>query len=109
MLAQIAAEALGVPPAAFRLVLGDTVLTPDAGKTSASRQTFVSGEAARRAGEALRAAVLRHSNGEIGWDGDALTVNGTPFCPAEALEGLGRLDPPTVPLDADGQGTPYAT
>jgi len=109
VLAQIAAEALGVPPSALRLVLGDTDLTPDAGKTSASRQTFVSGAAAKRAGEALRAAILRLTNGEIGWDGASLTVNGAPFRPAAPLEGVGRFDPPTVPLDAAGQGTPYAT
>src|SRR6185436_3389064 len=45
IMAQIAADALGVPLAAIRLVTGDTDLTPDAGKTSASRQTFVSGKA----------------------------------------------------------------
>lgn len=109
VLAQIAAEALGVPAAALDLVVGDTDRTPDAGKTSASRQTFVSGSAAKRAGEALRAAILRHTNGEIGWDGASLTVGGAPFRPSEPLEGVGRFDPPTVPLDADGQGTPYAT
>ena len=36
---QICAEALGVPLSAIALVTGDTDLTPDAGKTSASRQT----------------------------------------------------------------------
>jgi aldehyde oxidoreductase len=40
----------------------DTDLTPDAGKTSASRQTFVSGAAALRAGAALRAQLLRRLN-----------------------------------------------
>ena len=25
------------------------------------------------------------------------------------IEGVGRFDPPTTPLDADGQGVPYAT
>ena len=50
VLLQIAADALGLPPQAFRLVVGDTDLTEDAGKTSASRQTFVSGNAARLAG-----------------------------------------------------------
>ncbi len=34
---------------AFTLVGGDTALTPDAGKTSASRQTYVSGKAVERA------------------------------------------------------------
>ena len=53
---QIAADALGLPVGAFGLVVGDTDLTPDAGKTSASRQTFVSGNAARLAGEDLRRA-----------------------------------------------------
>ena len=43
---QICADALGLPTTDFSLVLGDTDLTADAGKTSASRQTFVSGKAA---------------------------------------------------------------
>ena len=50
IMTQIAADALGVPAAQFALVAGDTDLTADAGKTSASRQTFVSGMAAERAG-----------------------------------------------------------
>ena len=45
IMAQIAADALGLP-VEFALVAGDTDLTADAGKTSASRQTFVSGKAA---------------------------------------------------------------
>jgi CO/xanthine dehydrogenase Mo-binding subunit/aerobic-type carbon monoxide dehydrogenase small subunit (CoxS/CutS family) len=109
VLAQIAAEALGVPPDALDLTLGDTDRTPDAGKTSASRQTFVSGAAAKQAGEALRAAILRQTNGAIGWDGAGLTVNGAPFRPTAPLEAVGRFDPPTTPLDAEGQGVPYAT
>ncbi|MEA2780972.1 MAG: aldehyde oxidoreductase, partial [Rhodospirillaceae bacterium] len=40
---QICADALGVPVSAFRIVSGDTDLTLDAGKTSASRQAFISG------------------------------------------------------------------
>ena len=53
VLPQIAADALA---SASRSLWrsGDTDRTPDAGKTSASRQTFVSGNAARLAGEALR-------------------------------------------------------
>ena len=35
---QIAADAVGLPAAQFALVTGDTDLTPDAGKTSASRR-----------------------------------------------------------------------
>lgn len=108
VLAQIAAEALGLPVVALNHVNGDTATTPDAGKTSASRQTFVSGRAAMEAALDLRAKILRGSNGRLGWDG-ALMLDGTPFRPPAPIEGLGRFDPPTVPLDADGQGIPYAT
>src|SRR5260221_13258379 len=59
IMAQICADALGVPVGALTLVTGDTDLTPDAGKTSASRQTFVSGAAAKLPGEALRRQILR--------------------------------------------------
>ena len=62
VLLQIAAEALGLPVFAFRMVVGDTDLTADAGKTSASRQTFVSGNAARIAAEALRGKILALAN-----------------------------------------------
>ena len=58
VLPQICADALGLPVALFDQVMGDTDLTADAGKTSASRQTFVSGNAARIAGEALRRELL---------------------------------------------------
>ena len=49
-LSQIAAETLGVPLADVKLVTDSTV-APEAGKTSASRQTFVSGNAVRQAVE----------------------------------------------------------
>ena len=62
VIAQIAADALGLPVHAFRLIGPDTGLTPDAGKTSASRQTYVTGRAAQAAGAALRADILRLAN-----------------------------------------------
>ncbi len=116
VLLQIAVDALGLPAAAFDQVMGDTDLTEDAGKTSASRQTFVSGRAAQEAGAALRRAILRRANAG---DDAPLRLEGTRLHAGEAvldlaaldapLEGVGRFDPPTVPLDADGQGIPYAT
>lgn len=51
---QIAADALGVPIGRLHIVGPDTHLTPDCGRTSASRQTFVTGRAAFLAGTALR-------------------------------------------------------
>ena len=44
--------------AAFTLIGPDTGLTPDAGKTSASRQTFVTGRATEAAATALRDHVI---------------------------------------------------
>jgi aldehyde oxidoreductase len=155
VLLQIAADALGLPPGAFRTVVGDTDLTADAGKTSASRQTLVSGNSARLAAEDLRRKILSLANagpaakfalegarlmivdGEasreidlatlldaVGWVersddptqhasaigvGSALRLTQpTGFSPV-VLEGFGRWDPPTTPLDADSQGVPYAT
>jgi CO/xanthine dehydrogenase Mo-binding subunit len=150
VLLQIAADALGLPPQAFRLVVGDTDLTADAGKTSASRQTFVSGNAARLAGEDLRRKILALANAgpdaKLALDGGRLTIAdgeasrsidlatlAAVVMPAQAgthasirarndsgvdprlrgddvvLEGIGHWDPPTTPLDENGQGVPYAT
>ena len=62
VIAQIFADALGVPLGDVRLVGADTDITPDAGKTSASRQTFISGKAAEKAAKALREKILRFAN-----------------------------------------------
>jgi CO/xanthine dehydrogenase Mo-binding subunit/aerobic-type carbon monoxide dehydrogenase small subunit (CoxS/CutS family) len=100
ILSQIAADALDVELGAIDLVTGDTDRTADAGKTSASRQTFVSGNATRLAA----ADLLRR----IEMAGPDLTV-----LPEDdhgcILVGQGSYDPRTTPLDADGQGIPYET
>jgi CO/xanthine dehydrogenase Mo-binding subunit/aerobic-type carbon monoxide dehydrogenase small subunit (CoxS/CutS family) len=54
VLAQIAAEVLGLPMGRVCVLLSDTELTPDGGATTASRQTFVTGNAARLAAEGIR-------------------------------------------------------
>ena len=124
VIAQIAAGALGLPLAAFRLIGPDTALTPDAGKTSASRQTYVSGRAAKAAAEALRAEILRRANaGEgatLSLEGATLVVRDSggatgidlaalvPDTHGHAMTAEASYDPPTSPLDADGQGAPYA-
>ncbi|HFD39091.1 MAG TPA: 2Fe-2S iron-sulfur cluster binding domain-containing protein, partial [Anaerolineae bacterium] len=54
VLAQIAAEVFGLPIERARVLLSDTDLCPDGGPTTASRQTFVSGNAVRHAAEGLR-------------------------------------------------------
>lgn len=70
---QIAAQALGLPLSDFSFIGPDTASSPDAGKTSASRQTFVSGRAAQAAGSALRARLLRLVNAG---EGAKLSLNG---------------------------------
>lgn len=57
-LAIIAAEVLQLPLTQINVFLMDTDLTPDAGPTTASRQTFVSGNAVRLASEQLKANIL---------------------------------------------------
>lgn len=119
IMTQIAADALGLPVGQFALVSGDTDRTADAGKTSASRQTFVSGRAAEGAGRDLRQKILRLANAGpdavLSLDGAALTVRDGAevrlihLASTGALVGEGTFDPPTTPLDADGQGIPYAT
>ena len=124
---QILVEALGLPIEQIDMVVSDTDRTEDAGKSSASRQTFVSGRAAQRAGDDLRAKILALANAGpdagIRLDGEELRITGEdgvehfvalarlPVVEGEdvVLEGRGAFDPPTGPLDENGQGVPYAT
>ena len=121
---QICADAMGVPVAHFDLVSGDTAITPDCGKTSASRQTFVTGKAAHMAGEKLREAILKLAGScqcgtvEFG-DGVVRVIeNGTrkelqlAEFPLDVhgyvITCEATFDPPITPLNDDGQGSPYA-
>ncbi len=124
VIAQIASEALGLPLSTFRLIGPDTGLTPDAGKTSASRQTYVTGRAAKGAAEKLRAEVLRRANaGEgailrlepctvvVADRGHTTRIDLAGLVPdvhGHALSAEASYDPPTKPLDQNGQGAPYA-
>jgi len=134
------ADAVGIALACVEQVMGDTDRTDDAGKSSASRQTFVSGNAARGAGGDLRRQLLARLGfgddddpsvalvlerdaivGRRGSDVRALDLralaearkergHGDPRASAvELFVGRGHFNPQTVPLDADGQGVPYAT
>ncbi|MFT5893600.1 MAG: aldehyde oxidoreductase [bacterium] len=122
---QIFAEAFGVSVDNISLVGADTAITPDAGKTSASRQTFVSGNAAKLSALALRKIIARRTNCKecqsIDIEGSVITIN-------QGLKDEANLDlaslpsdeegyvfkaeesynPPTKPLDENGQGIPYA-
>ena len=52
-------------PSLFVFEAADTVRTPDSGTSTASRQTVMTGEAARRAGEKLKAALAQKSLDEL--------------------------------------------
>jgi aldehyde oxidoreductase len=124
VIAQIAADALGVELEAIDLVSADTDLTPDCGKTSASRQTFVTGKAAFLAGQTLRSKILRLANagpnaalrfehGRLAiTDGETIRQIDLSSLEADArgyvLAAEETFDPPTSPLDENGQGVPYA-
>jgi CO/xanthine dehydrogenase Mo-binding subunit len=121
---QICSDALGAPIEKFDLVSGDTTITPDCGKTSASRQTFVTGKAAHMAGKVLRRAILSLAQaGEtatVEFHDGALQLREGPkswTCSLQnsPLDQYGYVvsteqtfDPPTSPLDENGQGAPYA-
>ncbi len=57
VLQMIVAEEFDVSPSRVRVLVMDTDLTPDGGPTTASRQTYVTGNAARGAAQALRQAM----------------------------------------------------
>ena len=123
---QIAADALGISVKQLLIVGADTNLTPDCGRTSASRQTFVTGNAAYMAGRQLRSQItallavdenasLRFRSGRVethglhqdqsrGVDLRELPVNALGY----VMMAEERFDPSTTPLDAMGQGAPYA-
>jgi CO/xanthine dehydrogenase Mo-binding subunit len=63
VLAQIVAQELGVAYERIEVLVGDTDLTPDGGATTASRQSFISGNAARLAAQKLK-DVLRQAVSE---------------------------------------------
>ena len=120
---QICADAVGASIELFDLISGDTAVTPDCGKTSASRQTFVTGNAAQMAGLQLRSKILALAKACEGAtidfkDAVIVTEKGKSVAlPILALPldeygyvvtAEATFDPPTQALDENGQGTPYA-
>ena len=130
VLAQIAAQTLGTAPDKIRMVVGDTHLTTNAGATSASRQTYISGNAVKDAAQKLRDVLLTEAANRLKRARTALKIkDNRVFEPADperniecavlarriidkggTLSWQGYFDPETVPMDPDtGQGSPYAT
>ena len=88
VLQMIAAEEMGVPLERVHVLLSDTDLTPDGGPTTASRQTFVAGNAVLHAARTLRQAA-------------AATAAEHLDCPPEEVrfvEGLAQVGNRRIPL-----------
>jgi CO/xanthine dehydrogenase Mo-binding subunit len=100
--AQIAAEALGLPYELFDVVACDTRSCPDGGMTTASRQTFVTGNAVKEAASELRARLAAHLPAA-----DALRDAAT--CGAALREARGRAVAVGLSVRAEAWYRPPAT
>jgi len=127
VLLQIASEAVGVPLEEIRLIGADTALTTDAGATSASRQTYISGNAILNAIKNLKDEVINEASrilevdrkdlyfeeGEIKLKSKpslSISIKEVAKKSGRILRGEGHFDPETTQLDPEtGQGSPYAT
>jgi len=85
VLAQIAADALGVDPRAVRVTAGDTAAQPFGSGSWASRSTVVGGSAVHQAATAVRrraiqlaARILEAAEEDLDLAGGAVTVRGDP-------------------------------
>jgi CO/xanthine dehydrogenase Mo-binding subunit len=120
VLAQITAEELGLPYGQVKVLLSDTDLTPDGGPTTASRQTYVTGNAARVAAGLMRQTLssvvaerLDVPPGSIRFEEGLIRANGDQIPFGQAVEWLkaeGRepsvyheyVAPKTQPLGTGG-------
>lgn len=106
VLVQILCETLDIDRKDILLIRADTDLTKDAGSTSASRQTYISGRAVYNAASEMRKFLESegfYKNRDLKGIVNRYKEKGFPL-----FEGF--FDPPTTPLDPDtSKGTPYAT
>lgn len=127
ILAQIAAEELGLDFQAIKVISADTGVTPDGGATSASRQTYISGNATLEAARTVRTMLVKEAalwrgilperislkNKQVFIDGRETGVTVQQLvarCRSKGIMTIGHgwYNPSTVPLDDEtGQGEPY--
>jgi len=129
VLAQIVAEELGVELEKVRVVSADTGLTADAGSTSASRQTYISGNAVKKAAKSAKEPLRKKAAALFNVAEDEIEFKDSKVFPRFASDralpleniisecrrdgtltlGHGSFDPHTTELDKDtGRGIPYA-
>ena len=76
VMAQLAAEKLGIDMSSVRVVRADTARTPDAGASCASRQAIVSGNAVLQAAATIRDSLLTVAAGKTKISKDRLDLKG---------------------------------
>lgn len=74
VLCQIAAEELGISYENVKIISADTATTPDALASTASRQTFVSGNAVRKAANEVKRHLLKLAGEMLNCSPDLLSV-----------------------------------
>jgi CO/xanthine dehydrogenase Mo-binding subunit len=127
ILLQIASEGLGLPLEEICLIRADTSVTTDAGASSASRQTYISGNSILSAIKSLKQEILNEASHLLDEnekelfieDGEvkhikkeciAIPIREIAKRSGKTLRGEGYFDSETTKLDAKtGQGSPYAT
>jgi len=112
-LSQIAAEAIGISPERVTIESADTLTTPDAGNSSASRQTYVSGNAIRLAAEQVRdtlfneaAELLEVSREDLLSRDNMIFIKGSPATNISIKEVCGKLRAKGILTSASGSFTP---
>jgi CO/xanthine dehydrogenase Mo-binding subunit len=86
VLSQLAAEAIGIKVSDTRVLTPDTSTAPDAGRTVASRQTYMSGNSILKAAEPIRQTLLKIASDETGLPEDLLSFReGQVFAEGELL------------------------
>lgn len=130
VLSQIAAEELGVYLEDITIISADTGVTPDGGATSASRQTYISGNAVRSAARNAKKVVIEEASKMLDHPVDKLCAKERKIYSIEDPQksvaltdviascrrkgiltlGSGWFNPDTTSLDKEtGQGRPYGT
>ncbi len=85
VMAQIAAETLGIDYERVHVHPADTGTTPEGGATSASRQTFISGMATKKAAEMARDVLAESAAAKLEVDkSDLVFQNNEVFCQSDA-------------------------
>ena len=101
-LRQIAAHTLGITADRVTIVSHDTMIAPEAGVTSASRQTYVSGNAVRLAAEQARTFLLKEAAEMLKFDAADLESRDDRIFPKEMPEAGISIEEVSASLRAKG-------